>query len=140
MKPRYYIGIDSGVNTGFAVWDAKLKCFDSIESTQIHRAIDWVKNLYSYNIIEPIHVRVEDARQRNWFGKSGKEVLQGVGSVKRDAKIWEDFLTDNGISFEMVAPKNNTTKLKAESFKNITKWEGKTNEHGRDAAMLVFNF
>ena len=36
--------------------------------------------------------------------------LQGVGSVKRDATIWEDYLTELGVEFEMVAPKRNITK------------------------------
>jgi len=30
------------------------------------------------------------------------------------------------------------TKLTADQFKRITGWHGRTNEHGRDAAMLVF--
>ena len=64
--------------------------------------------------------------------------LQGVGSVKRDASIWEGFLSDLGVWFEMVAPKRNVTKISHESFVNITKWKGRTNEHKRDAAMLVF--
>lgn len=38
----------------------------------------------------------------------------------------------------MVAPKRNVTKLTHESFVAITKWKGRTNEHKRDAAMLVF--
>jgi hypothetical protein len=60
--------------------------------------------------------------------------------VKRDCQIWEDYLTDLRIPFEMVAPKNNATKLTAEQFRRITGYEGKTNEHGRDAAMLVYGF
>ena len=83
--------------------------------------------------------RFEDARLRKWIPQiKGKEVLQGVGSVKRDAGIWEDFLRDLGVPFEMVAPKNNITKLSADSFRKITGWQSKTNEHSRDAAMLVF--
>jgi hypothetical protein len=39
-----------------------------------------------------------------------------------------------------VAPKNNTTKISAEYFKAVTKWTARTNEHGRDAAMLVVGF
>lgn len=66
--------------------------------------------------------------------------LQGVGSVKRDASIWEDYLKDLGVSFEMVAPKRNVTKLKQETFKRYTGWDKRTNEHGRDAAMLVFGY
>ena len=69
-----------------------------------------------------------------------RKKLQGVGSVKRDASIWEDYLTDLGIEFEMVAPKRNVTKLSQDRFKAMTGWKNRTNEHGRDAAMLVFGF
>lgn len=62
----------------------------------------------------------------------------GAGSIKRDAKIWQDFLEDGKYNFEMVAPKNNTTKLRADVFSKMTNWKDKTNEHSRDAAMLVF--
>ena len=30
------------------------------------------------------------------------------------------------------------TKSKADTFKKLTGWTGRTNEHARDAAMLVF--
>ena len=91
-----------------------------------------------------LYVRVEDPRQRTWFGTENmtreeeRKKLQGVGSVKRDASIWEGFLSDMGVWFEMVAPKRNLTKITHETFVNITKWKGRTNEHKRDAAMLVF--
>jgi hypothetical protein len=38
----------------------------------------------------------------------------------------------------MVAPKNAITKMKAEYFRQLTGYKGKTSEHGRDAAMLVY--
>ena len=66
--------------------------------------------------------------------------MQGAGSIKRDAKIWEDFLMDIGVNHEMISPAKNRTKLKADTFKTYTGWENPTNEHSRDAAMLVFNY
>lgn len=50
------------------------------------------------------------------------------------------FLKDLGVKFEMVAPKMNVTKLTQETFKRYTGWKKLTNEHGRDAAMLVFGY
>lgn len=85
-------------------------------------------------------VFVEDARQRKWYNDAGKsrDKLQGAGSIKRDCKIWEDFLRDKGIPFKLIAPKNNTTKLSAPAFKSITGYTGRTCEHSRDAAMMVY--
>lgn len=107
-----------------------------------------IVNEYVQSGIEVV-VRVEDPRQRTWFGtermsrEQERKKLQGVGSVKRDASIWDDFLSDlcktkRNVKYEMVAPKRNVTKLTGESFKAITGWQSRTNEHNRDAAMLVY--
>lgn len=137
-KYRYIIGIDTGVNTGVAVWDRSLKKFEIIKTVPIHKAMELVTVFSAKE--EKCFIRVEDARKRTWFGKSGREQLQGAGSVKRDAKVWEDFLSDLSTDFEMVAPKNNKTKLDAKKFSMITGWKESTNEHGRDAGMLCFGF
>lgn len=137
-KYRYYIGIDTGVNTGVAIWDAFKKEFTAVGSMAIHKALN-VVGVSKLQLDDKVFIRVEDARKRKWFaGKKSQGAIMGAGSIKRDAKIWEDFLTDLKFNFEMVAPKDNTTKLKDEAFKKITKWQHATNEHGRDAAMLVF--
>lgn len=104
----------------------------------IHEALEKINRWHGKET--KIFVRIEDARKRTWFGNAGREQLQGAGSIKRDCKIWEDFLTDNNIPFELVAPKNNKTKINASVFKKITRWQVQTNEHSRDAAMLVFGF
>lgn len=148
-KHAFYIGIDAGVTTGFAMWDRKSKKLIQVQSVMIHQAmqmvVDAVRGLeecaaHTKEPPDTILVRVEDARLRveNFYGKAGPAKLQGVGSVKRDAKIWEDFLTDYKIPFELVHPKNNKTKVTQEYFKKVTGWQDKTNEHSRDAGMLVF--
>lgn len=55
-------------------------------------------------------MRVEDARQRKWFGARSSSKLQGAGSVKRDSAIWDDYLKSTGVMYRMVSPANNTTK------------------------------
>ena len=132
---EFVIGIDSGVNTDFACWSIVEKRLIFCKSLMIHQAFDHILG----NIESITLVRVEDARLRKYI-TGGREKLQGAGSIKRDAKIWEDFLTDKSIPFEMVAPKNNRTKLDHFSFKKITGYKSKTNQHARDAAMLVFGF
>lgn len=139
-----YIGIDAGKNTGLAVWDSKKREFLWIGSILIHEALKVVSD-YIFTEDKKIHVRVEDARQRTWFGNNmswneERNKLQGVGSVKRDCTIWDDFLKDSKVSYEMVPPKRNVTKLSHDKFQRLTGWEKRTNEHSRDAAMLVFGF
>lgn len=138
-KYSIVIGIDPGVNTGYAVWNKPGRRLTTVKSYPIHEAMTRVKMLHQMYPGEVL-VRFEDARQRKWFGNADREKLQGAGSVKRDCSIWEDYLKSLGIDFQMVAPKNNRTKLNSDAFNSFTKWETLTNEHGRDAAMLVYQF
>lgn len=133
------IGIDTGTNTGFSVYDtnAGLKL---VTTLKIHIAMSEVLRYRDIYGLDNIFVRFEDARQRRWFGNAGREQLQGAGSIKRDCTIWEDFLKDNGIDYEAVAPARNKTKLSQQYFEKITGWTKRTNEHARDAAMLVFQY
>lgn len=127
------IGIDPGCDTGIAIFNSEKKELQEVSSVKIHKAMNTIILLKDDISI----VRVEDARKRKWFGESGKEVLQGAGSIKRDCKIWEDFLKDLGVNYEMVPPRFNKTKISHDLFVKITKWEKRTNEHARDAAMLI---
>ena len=133
----FIVGIDTGVNTGIAVIDLGKNALTEVKTVPIHAAMDIVARIA---LESKVLVKVEDARLRKWFGKSGKEKWQGAGSIKRDASMWEAFLKDNGIPHEMVAPKNNRTKQTAKQFRALTGWAGKTNNHGRDAAMLIIKF
>lgn len=122
-----YIGIDPGVNTGVAIW--KDCQFESLLTLKIHKAMDLVRNL------KPDLVRVEDARKRKWYPKGAN--LQGAGSVKRDSKIWEDFLKDLNYNFEMVHPLRDVWDTH-EKFERITGYKKRTSKHSRDAALLVY--
>lgn len=130
-----YIGIDCGKHTGLAVWDSTERSFISVDTTSIHRAMDTVRR---YALEQDIKVVFEDARQRKWYTGNVSAKAQGAGSVKRDCTIWEDFLTDFGIPFEAAAPKAGMTKWTPLTFRRLTRWCGKTSEHSRDAAVLVW--
>ena len=139
---RVLVGIDPGTHTGLAVWNGST--FTEVTSLPLHAALLRVRDLrdrlgFKGNCIVVVF---EDARLRKWYGTStarqDRARLQGAGSVKRDCSIWEEALTDWGIPFVAVAPKNNYTKMTAEAFRQLTGWTERTNEHGRDAAMLVW--
>lgn len=132
------IGIDTGVHTGFAVWHSDTKYLAEVSTMTITQAMERVRMIADIRGKECVRLIIEDARQRKWFGRSGREKLQGAGSVKRDSRIWEDWCREQGLQYRMVAPKNNRTKLTVSQFKLLTKWTGATSEHARDAALLVF--
>ena len=137
--PKILIGIDTGVHTGFAVaFDhGEGGVLQKVESLSITRAMQSVLEYEDEHDLKDIMLYIEDARKRTWF-TGGREKAQGVGSVKRDAQIWEDWCTEQGLNFKMIHPAANATKKKVEDFKRMTGWTGRTNEHARDAAMLVF--
>lgn len=133
---KYIIGIDAGTRTGIAVFNTEERRLTDVKSLPIHKALDFIKLFKPSNTL----IRVEDARKRKWFGDRTNSKLQGAGSVKRDCSIWEAFLKDEGFMFQMVHPIKGATKMNAQLFKTATKWGKTTNQHGRDAAMLVFNY
>lgn len=130
-----HIGIDTGTHTGYAVWDATARRLTEVETLTITKALERVREEHR---IDEVTVYIEDARQRKWFGNAGREKLQGAGSVKRDAGIWEQFCKENNIPYKLISPRQNKTKLSTLQFRNITKWERRTSEHARDAAMMVY--
>jgi len=146
-KPRYWIGIDTGVNTGYAIWDTTEKRFTNIETGKIHQAMFVIKNKVDEHGIdwfnENFFLVIEDARKRKFDPGMTDAKRMGAGYIKRDAVVWQDFLTELGVNFKMVAPNgtlNDMAKAKKLSiWQANTKWTKRTTEHARVAAMLVWN-
>lgn len=145
MRHKLLIGIDPGTHTGLAVWsktERKLWMVDTMTITQAMKTVEAYVCAFNeaeeWTHLYEVVVFFEDARKRSWFGHTSRERLQGAGSVKRDCAIWETFCEELGVEYRKVAPKHNTTKLTASQFKVLTSWQGRTSEHSRDAACLVF--
>lgn len=142
MTQTIIIGVDPGVNTGFAKWDRVTQQLLTVSTMKIHMAMKAVE--YARDSGNLHMVVFEDARLRKWHGhadarmaRSGAGIREGVGSVKRDCSIWQDFLSDLGVPFLQLKPAPGTTKWDAERFERVTGWTGRTSNHARDAACLV---
>ena len=141
-KTKYYIGIDPGVHTGLAIWDAEGRKFARVETLGIVTAMVEIVEFARYHCSTPTLV-IEDARQRKWIPQE-KSVSQfkgramGAGSVRRDCAIWEEFAKHYGFPLQMLPPRKGLTKCSAEQFELVSGWTGRTSDHARDAAMLVF--
>lgn len=140
-----YIGIDTGNHTGVAVWNTATQRFEEVVTLPLWRALEvvrqWRDDMREQGVA--LHVIFEDARQRQWFPKerSASEYrgkLMGAGAVKRDAAIWEEFLADHDIPYTAQPPRPHLTKWNVDYWQHITGWTGRTSEHARDAALLVF--
>lgn len=136
----YIVGVDPGTDTGVAVKDLRTDRITELESMAIHNAMDFVESYADMALII-----VEDARKWNGytkgmpFGKMSAKA-QGAGSVKRDCSIWDDFLKDREAYYVMVPPAAKGGKIDHGLFKRITGWEGRANQHKRDAAMLILGY
>jgi hypothetical protein len=140
-------------------WHKAEKRFLSIESCSFWECIEGLEGARKFYI--PINdydltVVVEDVTQNSpvFFAMTTYKTTKGnhdnkIGAVAEQAKrvgmVWDktnlimEWCERHNINLKKVRPsKNSFTKLKSDSFKNLTKWEGKTNEHGRDSACLIF--
>lgn len=141
---RIAVGIDPGVSTGLALWDIDSQQFRSVATVTITEAMRSVQELHDAG--HAVELRFEDARlRRAWYGgmdakqsRYGAGVREGVGSVKRDCAIWQEFADLHGIPCRAISPQAKGAKVSAERFLALTGWPSRTSEHGRDAAMLVW--
>ncbi len=139
------IGIDPGAVTGLGAWDAAAQKLLAVHScTAQFLAQDWLiqQRMDAQDAGHTLLVVLEDARKSR-MGKGGATYgqtnrLQGVGAVKRDSKVWAQFLTHHGIPFVAMPPRRSLTKWPAAHFRTVTGWTERTNNHGRDAACLVY--
>lgn len=147
---KVFVGIDPGSHTGFAEWNANRKEFRLIVTLTFWETI---RELMAYRDIagffkQPCLVTVvlEDPNLNKpvWIrpGQDGRKhikIAQDVGKNKRDAQLLYEWLKYNTFDVRLIRPSGKgTTKMKADQFRKLTGWTDKTNEHERDAAMMVF--
>jgi hypothetical protein len=138
-KARYIIGIDPGIVCGFAVQEnGKLI---NVSSCKLHKLFYALKNdlrLTNNNIL----VYIENPNTWVPFKNVSREVMEmkraGAGAVKQTYKHIIEFLEDNSITYHPTRLQGNYKKVTAKWFKQQTGWDKPTNEHGRDAGMLIF--
>jgi len=137
MTPDYVIGIDPGMNNGYAVWNPNTKQLESVCSVPLFRLFDFINQL---NKIYTLKVRIENPN--TWVPFKGTKQdnsrLQGAGSVKQTYRHIIEFLEDQKIEYATVKLQGTMKKMKQDKFKQYTGWNKVTNEHGRDGAMLVY--
>jgi hypothetical protein len=148
MNHPYIIGIDCGVKTGICIYHKPTKTICKLSSgtlIEVMFSLMYPSVWWDRIIAGQVFMRIEDARQRKWIPKQKTETAErgrreGAGYVKAHCAIWEDFCKRVGIPYELVPPKNNKTKVDAEYFRMLTGYKEKTNNHSRDAAMLVIGY
>lgn len=137
-NPNYYIGIDPGINCGFAVQNKRTGKLSTVESKKLHEMFETILSM------QPMGVSVFIENPNTWvpFKNVSREVTEmkraGAGAVKQTFKHIIEFLEDNNIPYQTTRLQGNMKKMKSDKFKQMTGWDKPTNEHGRDAACLVW--
>ena len=136
-----YVGIDPGVETGFATYNTETKehALSTLTFWSAIYAINVIQSLGDLTVVienpnlnKPVFFRGLNAMKN-------LRVAQNVGANKRDAQLLIDYCKDRKIPLIEVRPSANTySKLSAEQFEKITGIKDRTSSHSRDAYMLIF--
>jgi hypothetical protein len=159
MPDNIYVGIDGGKNTGFAVWNKTRQRFETIMTLTFWECIEELESLNDYCkekkhtltiIVEDVSANKTTFKRKSaekWAEGKGIElnerimnkISRNVGSVMRETDLLMEWIERHKIKLVKSRPtKKSLTKLNPEVFKDWTKWEGETNQHERDSAMLCW--
>lgn len=136
------IGIDPGVNCGVAL--RYYSTLQTIETMSFWGCVMYLDKCFTFHI-KPIVVIEDPNLNRPTFNKKGvsvgevrkiNKISQNVGMNKMMATLLIEYCELKGIPVKTVRPK--TAKWTAEALKQYTGYTGKTSQHARDAAKLIF--
>ncbi len=134
------LGIDPGMDTGLATFEAgKLVALDTITPLELERTIraarpDWV--IYEDSRLQ--------SRAWNAHSKAAKgaalATARDLGTVDAWCRLIDAICAELGIPARGISPAAKGPKRAAENFKAYTGWQGRCNQHERDAAMVGWTF
>jgi hypothetical protein len=130
---RKVIGIDPGKHTGVAVcYGGKIT---GLVETDFWGCVDTLnENKDALVIIEKPHSKSVWHNQAT-SNKAIQRTGVNVGSALREAELLIDYMLREKIDHHVMHPRG---KVDAKKFKMITGWQGRTNQHTRDAGLLAF--
>lgn len=131
-----YIGIDPGKKTAIAIYDSTLKRIIDVFMTDFWGAYDYMKFEQNDTLIEQVIIEVPRTKS-NWHKKGCDITSANVGGIYREANLLADGIERMGLKVVRQHPQG---KVDAAYVKKITGYQGKTNEHTRDAIMLCWGF
>lgn len=132
------LGIDPGINTGVAVFiDGRLTRLETIHPAEVAAYIEKA---------QPARVVFEDSRLQShvWTNSHSRaaaaKMSRNVGEVDAWCRLIAHACGKLGIPAHGVSPKGKGAKMDADSFRELTGWQGRTNAHERDAAMVCWPY
>jgi hypothetical protein len=145
---QYCLGIDSGEKTGMALYCRKRKKMVDLRTVDFWQSITYLMELQIDIGRDNLEIFVEDSEYhkglyaKRKYGNSMAvqiKISEGVGRNKQDNRRLKQWLELNHIPFRAVIPgRESCTKMDQITFKKLTGWAESSNEHERDAALLVW--
>ena len=132
------IGIDPGAKTGVAIFiGGKLTELRTTTPNGVAALLDE---------IQPERVVFEDSRLTSPTWARGvspaamRKIARNVGQVDAWCSQLVDLCAARGIVAHGISPKGKGAKLNAVRFAEMTGWEGRTNQHCRDAVAVAWQY
>lgn len=147
-KIRFVAGIDPGATTGLALYDRHTGTIESVRTLDFWSCVDkfreWDNCRIEVIIEAPVKTAMYGRQEKNVKNAGyGNRMMANAASNAREAELLADGLEKLGYKVTRVRPRRKkkgeiTTKKTAEEVRAITGYEGSTNQHVRDAMMLVW--
>ena len=150
---KIHIGLDAGINTGFAAMEVHSRTFKELETYQFweatYRLQEYHRQFKDRKIDLVVFVEDVIANKPRFERKLPDgirdieaykdKMSQNVGENKAHCKLLIQWCEDRDIPIRRVRPSQaSMTKLDPGKFQALTGYTGRTSSHTRDAAMLVF--
>lgn len=132
------LGLDPGANTGVATFiNGALVHLRTVEPFEIPEAI---------RLANPQRVIFEDSRLQSHTWTRAKtraaalKMARNVGEIDAWCKLIVSVCADLGVACHGISPKGKGQKIDAKQFESVTGWNGKSNQHERDACMVAWPY
>lgn len=139
MSDVRIVGIDPGRHTGVALFVGGV-LVGLYETTTVSLG-------GLLRALNPDGIVFEDSRlqSRVWaaHGQSrfaALKIARNVGEIDLQCRLIEEIAATMGVPSYGVSPLKKGAKLNAATFKKVTGWVGRSNEHKRDAAMVAWPY
>jgi len=139
-QPQYALGIDPGVHCGYARYCCTTRKLVEVSTLGFWGVYDHVRTTYTPDQVEIFIEKTPRnrlyARRDGMAGRVRDRVAGNVGANQMIATLLIEGFRALGYSVTEVKP--TSAKWTLGEFKRLTGYYGRTSEHGRDAAKLIF--